>query len=535
MSEAYDYIVVGSGPGGAPVANRLSADGKSNVCLVEAGGPNSGPTVRVPLLLIANIGRRNKTNWAFETVPQKGLNGRRGYQPRGRGLGGSTAINALIYMRGHRGDYDEWRDLGCPGWGYEEVLPYFKKSEHNTAIDDAYHGQGGEMHVERLRSDNPLHDEIGAMLRAAQLRDNPDPNGAHQEGFSVAMVMQKEGRRHSAAHAFLLPVLEQRPNLRVHLNTRAVRVAFEGRRAVGLEVEHAGERRLIRARREIILAAGAFQTPQILMLSGIGRASDLKQHGIEVLQDLPMVGQDLQDHPDFILGYHIRDHRNLLGLSPGGLLNLARQWRRYRRERRGMFTSNYAEINAFLRLSPDSPRPEIQCEFVVGVTVDHARRIEPRHGLSCHVLDLRPDSRGSVKLQSADHRDPMLIDPNFLDHPNDLRRMVEGTRRMHEIITNSRQFGPRIVRDLFTAHCRSDADWQQVIRARADTNYHPVGTCRMGIDDAAVADARTLKVNGVEGLRISDASVMPRIPGGNTTAPTMMIAEKCADFILADR
>ena len=535
MSEAYDYIVVGSGPGGAPVANRLSADGKSTVCLIEAGGPNSGPTVSVPLLLIANMPKKNKTNWAFETVPQKGLKGRKGYQPRGKGYGGSTAINALIYMRGHRGDYDEWRDLGCPGWGYDDVLPYFRKSENNTAINDEYHGQGGEMNVELVRTDNPLHGEIRAMLSEAQLKDNPDPNGAHQEGFSVANVMQKEGRRYSSAHAFILPVLDKRPNLNVHLNTQAVRVIFEGRKAVGLEVEHKGEKRLIRARREIILSAGAFQTPQILMLSGIGRASDLKQHGIEMVHDLPMVGYDLQDHLDFILGYHIRDHKNLLGLSPGGLFNLARQWGRYRREKRGMFASNIAEVNGFMRLSPDSPRPEIQYEFVVGLTVDHARRIEPRHGLSCHVLDLRPDSRGTVKLQSADHRDSMLIDPNFLDHPDDLRKMIEGSRRVHNIITNSSQFGPRIVRDLFTSHCKSDADWEDIIRERADTNYHPVGTCRMGIDDAAVVDSRTLKVNGVEGLRVSDASVMPRITGGNTTAPTMLIAEKCAAFVLADR
>lgn len=533
MTEAYDYIVVGSGPGGAPVANRLSADGRTTVCLVEAGGDNNTATVNIPLLLIANVPKKNKTNYAYDTVPQKGLKNRIGYQPRGKGLGGSTAINALVYMRGHRGDYDEWRDLGCPGWGYEDVLPYFKKSENNTRFKDEYHGQGGEMNVEALRSDNPWQQILHDALTDAQLRHNPDPNGAHQEGFSVATVMQKEGARCSAAHAFIVPVMGKRQNLNVLLDTQTIRVVFEGKRAVGVEVENKGQRRVIRANREVILSAGAFGTPQILMLSGVGRAADLAQHGISVVHDLPMVGYDLHDHADFILGYHIEDRQNLLGISPGGIASLWRNWGRYRRERRGMFTSNFAEVNGFMRLSPDSPRPEIQYEFVIGLAIDHARKLERRHGLSCHILDLRPSSRGTIKLKSANHKDMPLIDPNFLGTDDDVQRMVEGTKRVHNIIVNSRQIGPRIVEQLFTAHCRTDADWEDVIRSRTDTNYHPVGSCRMGTDDKAVVDARTLKVNGVEGLRVSDASVMPRVTGGNTTAPTLMISEKCADFILS--
>nr|WP_070959299.1 GMC family oxidoreductase N-terminal domain-containing protein [Hyphomonas sp. Mor2] len=532
MNENYDYIVVGSGPGGAPVANRLSADKKTTVAVIETGGANKGPTIDIPLLLIANVSKENKHNYAYQTVPQKGLNGRIGYQPRGRGLGGSSAINALIYMRGHRKDYDEWRDLGCPGWGYDDVLEYFKKSENNTAVADEFHGQGGEMNVERVRTDNPWHDHLSEMLKEAQLSSNPDPNGARQEGYGIAQVMQKEGTRCSAAHAFLIPYLDQRPNLTALLDTQAVRVIFEGKKAVGLAVEHQGQKRVLRVNKEIILSAGAFGTPQILMNSGVGRASDLKPLGIEIVHDLPMVGYDLQDHADFTLRYHVDDKRNLFGISPVGGWSLFQNFRRYRREKRGMFTTTFAEVNGFMRLTPQSPRPEIQYEFVFGLSDDHGRKVEPRHGISCHILDLRPSSRGTIKLASNDHKAMPLIDPNFFDTEDDIQRMIAGSKRMHEIVLNSRRVGPQVKKVLDVAHCKSDADWEDVIRSRADTNYHPVGSCRMGTDDNAVVDARTLKVNGVEGIRISDASVMPRIPGGNTTAPTMMISEKCADFIL---
>lgn len=531
MDEQHDYIVVGGGPGGCPVANRLSADPRSSVCLIEAGGDNHSATVRVPLLLIANVPKKNARNWAFDTVPQKGLNGRIGYQPRGKGLGGSSAINALVYMRGHPGDYDEWEALGCPGWGYRDVLPLFRKSEHNETLSDQFHGQGGELNVANLRTDNPYHQIITDMLREAGLRET-DPNGAEQEGFCVAQVMQKNGERCSSANAFIDPVRDKRKNLTVQLNAQATRIVFEGKRAVGVEVVQAGKTRVIRAGKEIILAAGALQTPQLLQLSGVGRAADLQPLGIPIVHDLPEVGYQLSDHPDFILGYHIPDTR-LLGLSPKGLFGMLGQWRRYQRERRGMFSSNFAEVNGFMRLGPQSLRPEVQYEFVVGLAVDHARKLEPRHGLSCHILGLRPKSRGSVKLKSARWQDAPLIDPNFFDHPEDVREMVEGAKRLDRIVKASRGLAPRIKQDLFTAHCRSDADWAAVIRERADTNYHPVGTCRMGTDDKAVVDARSLKVRGVQGLRVSDASVMPAIVGGNTTAPTVMISEKCAQFILS--
>lgn len=534
MSEIHDYIVVGGGPGGCPVANRLSADKRISVCLIEAGGDNKSATVRVPLLLIANVPKKNAFNWAFDTVPQKGLNGRVGYQPRGKGMGGSTAINALMYMRGHPGDYDEWESLGCPGWGYKDVLPIFRKSENNEVYRDEYHGQGGELNVASLRTDNPYHQILTDMLRDAGLRET-DLNGAEQEGYSITQVMQKNGERCSVANAFIDPILEKRKNLTVHLNTQVMRIVFEGKRAVGVEVMHKGQSRVIRAGKEVILAAGALQTPQLLQLSGVGRASDLQPLGIPMVHDLPEVGYQLSDHPDFILGYHIPDAESLLGLSPSGLWNMWKQWGRYQSERRGMFTSNFAEVNGFMRMTPQSPRPEMQYEFVVGLAVDHARKLEPRHGMSCHILCLRPKSRGSVKLQSNRWNDAPLIDPNFLDHPDDVRELVRGAKRIDRLVKQSKQLGPRIKQDLFTADCHTDADWEAVIRQRADTNYHPAGTCRMGMDVRAVVDARSLKVNGVDGLRVSDASVMPTLPGGNTTAPTVLISEKCAEFILSGK
>ncbi len=535
MTEAHDYIIVGGGPGGSVVSNRLSKNPKTSVCLLEAGGPGKGLIVKVPLLLILNATGKTKHNWAFDTVPQKGLNGRVGYQPRGKGLGGSTAINALVYMRGHRKDYDEWANNGCPGWGYEDVLPYFKKSEHNEVSNDEFHGQNGEMNVAALRTDNPYLDIFKDACLESQIKENHDFNGAHQEGFGLSQVMQKNGERYSAADAFIHPIADTRDNLTIHLNTKVMRVIFKDKKAIGVEVSQNGQHRYIYANKEVILAAGALQTPQILQLSGVGNAVDLSRHGIDIVHDLSNVGENCHDHPDFIMAYHLPDPEGLLGVSPKGLWYLFKNMLRYRKERRGMFATNFAEINGFLRLKHDSPRPEVQYHFVIAPVVNHGRTFVRQHGFSCHILCLRPKSRGSVKLRSSNFEDAPLIDPAILSHPDDMACIIAGAKKMRDVITSSTTLSSLITKDMFTENCQTDREWEAVIRKHADTNYHPVGTCRMGIDNDAVVDARTLKVNGLEGLRISDASVFPTIPGGNTTAPTLMVGERCADFILSEQ
>jgi choline dehydrogenase-like flavoprotein len=527
MSELFDYVVVGGGSAGCVVAGRLSEDRDTTVCLLEAGGDGQGVLVNVPIGAAAMMPTRIG-NWAFETVPQPGLNGRRGYQPRGRNLGGSSAINAMVYIRGHRIDYDHWASLGNGGWSWAEVLPYFIRSEHNERIDNRWHGRGGPLWVSDPRTDNPIHALYLEAARQAGLPLTEDFNGAEQEGIGIYQLTQKHGRRCSAARAYLLPHLEQRDNLTVHTHALAQRILFEGRRAVGVELLQRGQRRTIRARREVILAAGAFQSPQLLMLSGVGDAGELQRLQIPVVHHLPGVGQNLQDHPDFIFGYRAPS-LDTHGISPGGGLRFLRELWRYRRRSRGAVTSNFAEGGGFLKTRPGLPAPNVQLHFVVAVVDDHARRFHFGHGISCHVCLLRPRSIGSVALASASAQDAPLIDPAFFQDPRDLEEMVEGFKLTRRLL-QAPALAPLTRRDLFTANVESDDDIRAVLRQRSDTVYHPVGTCKMGVDERAVVDPQ-LRVRGIEGLRVVDASIMPTLIGGNTNAPTIMIGEKAADLI----
>src|SRR5271169_719368 len=529
--EEFDYIVVGGGSAGCVVASRLSEDSKVSVCLLEAGGAGNNWVVKAPIGIAIQVPSRTN-NWAFETVPQPGLNGRVGYQPRGKALGGSSAINAMVYIRGHRHDYDQWASLGNTGWSYADVLPYFKRSEDNSELGGEYHGKGGPLRVSGLRSDNPVRETFLQAAREAQFRIREDFNDEDQEGLGTYQVTQSNGERWSAARGYIHPYMGSRANLHVETKAHATKILFEGKRAVGVEYLQGKEIKQIRARREVILSAGAFQTPQLLMLSGVGDSAALAKHGIASVHHLPGVGQNLQDHPDFVFGF-TSDAPYFAGLSLSGIARIFKGIAQYRRERRGPMTSNIAECGGFLKTRPDLDVPDIQLHFCMAMVADHGRKPRWGTGFSCHVCVLRPKSRGSVWLQSADPHSAPAIDPNFLGEESDLDTMVAGFK-MTKRLLDAPALKALQTSDVFTEGVKTDDDIRKTLRQYVDTVYHPVGSCKMGVNDPlAVVDPR-LKVYGLEGLRVADASIMPTLIGGNTNAPSIMIGEKAADMIRSE-
>ena len=529
--QEFDYIIIGGGSSGCVLAGRLSENPSVSVCLLEAGGAGDGWKVEVPCAAVISIPTKIN-NWAFETVPQRGLNGRKGYQPRGKCLGGSSAINAMVYIRGHRQDYDDWAALGNKGWSYDEVLPYFIKSEKNERIKDQYHGNDGPLSVIDLHSDNPLQEKYIAAAKEQGYKILGDFNGAEQEGLGVYQVTHINGERCSSARAYLFPHRE-RKNLTIEIHAQTHRILIENDVAVGVEYKQNGQLKQIRARREVLLSAGAMQSPQILMLSGVGDQQELMQHGIEVKKHLPGVGKNFHDHPDFIFAYKVSEIQGTFGLSVPGSIDLFKQIGRYRKERRGLITTNFAECGGFIKSSDEQTVPNLQLHFVVALVDNHARTMHTGHGISCHVCLLNPKSRGTIKISGPSIDDPLLIDPDFYGDESDLEEMVKGFKLTQKLM-ESNAFKSMIKEDLFTANVQTDEEIRQILRDRSDTVYHPVGSCKMGVDDMAVVDPR-LCVYGIKNLRVVDASIMPKVVNGNTNAPAIMIAEKAVDMIRQDQ
>ena len=526
MSEVeFDYVIVGAGSAGCVLANRLSAQASTRVLLLEAGGRDSSPYIHMPAGIARLVGNR-QVDWDYYTEPQRELFDRRLYWPRGRVLGGSSSINAMCYTRGHRLDYDEWARLGASGWDYASVLPFFLRSEDQSRGAGPYHGAGGPLSVEDLRYRNPLSSVFVEAGVECGLVRNEDFNAAEQSGVGFYQVTQRAGRRCSAAVAYLRPA-QHRPNLEIRTRAQASRILFDHGRASGVEFRHRGESRVVHAAREVLLACGAVASPQLLLLSGVGDPAELSGHGIAVVADNPEVGANLQDHLDFCT----------LNKSTQPITYDFNTWQeiavalRYLATRSGPGVSNVAEAGAFVRseLAPDE-RADIQLHFVPAQLDDHGRNRLDGHGFTIHACALRPRSRGKLSLRSSRPDEPPRIEPGYLSDAGDVEIMLEGIRVSRRLFA-TRAFAPYAGAEVFPgAAAVSRAELEAVLRRKAETIYHPVGSCRMGSDARSVVDC-DLRVRGVEGLRVADASVMPRLIGGNTNAPTIMIAERLAALL----
>jgi choline dehydrogenase len=529
-SANFDYIIVGAGSSGCVLANRLTASGRHRVLLLEAGGHDRHFWIHVPLGF-AKLFNDARVNWLYKSEPEPELNNRQIIQPRGKVLGGSSSINGLLYVRGQHEDYDHWRQLGNTGWAFDDVLPYFRRAENQERGADELHGAGGPLSVSNVGEAHPLAEAFIEAAQQSGIPRNDDFNGPSQEGAGYFQLTSRKGRRWSTAAGYLKQA-RNRPNLRVELNALASRILFSGRRAVGIEYRQGGATRTAFANGELILSGGAFNSPQLLQLSGVGPADLLAKHGIEVIADMPGVGSDLQDH--FQVRMQFRCNQPI---TANDVIN---NWRhrygagvRYFLTGKGLLSIGAGYAGAFFRTRPDLATPDVQIHFLIFSSETAGANVHPFSGFMASVCQLRPDSRGFVRIKSNDAAMPPAIQPRYLSARSDGDTVVAGLKKLREVMNCP------VIRKLIAEErapgekCVSDADLLAYARATGTTVYHPTSTCRMGPDANAVVDER-LHVRGFTGLRVIDASIMPTLVSGNTNAAAVMIGEKGADMVLED-
>jgi choline dehydrogenase len=525
----FDYVIVGAGSAGCVLADRLSADGRNTVCVLEYGGSDRSILIQMPAALSMPM-RSARYNWGYHTEPEPGLGGRVLHCPRGKVLGGSSSINGLAYVRGNPRDFDRWEEEGATGWGYRHVLPYFRKAENRRDGGDAYRGENGPLATQRGTLANPLYHAFIEAGRQAGYPVTEDMNGASQEGFGLMDMTVKDGRRWSTANAYLKPAMK-RPNLTVIIGALATRILFEGRRAVGIAYEQGGQVHEVRARREVVLSGGPINNPQLLKLSGVGPAGELREHGIKVVRDLPGVGENLQDHLEFY--FQVASRQPITLYAWQGMFGRAVVGARWLAFGNGLGATNHFEAGGFIRSRPGVEYPDIQYHFLPLAVSYDGKHLATEHGFQAHVGPMRSKSRGWVRLKSNDPREHPHIFFNYMSHPEDWEEMRACVRLTREIFAQA-AFDPYRGREIQPGEdVTSDKAIDAFIREKAETAYHPSCTCRMGSRDnpEAVVDPQA-RVIGLAGLRIADSSIMPSITTGNLNAPTIMIGEKAADHIL---